>query len=67
MATSVNPQATKMRIKRGERSPPRNLFCSGRIRQGPTLRFLARPRDEVMIDVEKATENKFASFTVNRI
>ena len=55
LKTSVAPQAKKMKINRGERSPPRHFFCSGRIRQGPTFRFLARPRAEVMTDVEKAT------------
>ena len=54
---NVNPQAKNMRRKRGERSPPRYLFVSGRIRQGPTFRFLARPREEEMIEVENATKN----------
>ena len=30
------------------------LLCSGSIRQGPTFRFLARPRDELIVDVEMA-------------
>ena len=58
LPTSVKPQAKKMRTNRGERSPPRYLFCSGRIRQGPTFRFLARPREEVMTDVENATKKR---------
>ena len=46
---SVNPQAKKMTTKRGERRPP-----SGRILQGPTFRLLARPREEVITELEKA-------------
>ena len=42
---SVRPQAKKRRRNRAENR-------SGRIRHGPTFRFLARPREEVMIDVE---------------
>ena len=55
LKTSVAPQAKQMRMNCGERSPPRQLFCSGRIRQGPTFRFLPRAREEEMTDVEKAT------------
>merc|ERR1712172_240565 len=61
LPTIVKPQTKKMRRNRGERSPPSCLFCSGRIRHGPTFRFLARPRDEVMTDVEKATKNRTES------
>ena len=46
---SVRPQAKKTRTNRGERSPPRQFPSSGTIRQGPTFRFLARPRDDVMM------------------
>ena len=58
LTRNVRPQAKKMRMNRGERSPPRHLFCAGRILHGPTFRFLARPKEEVMIDVEKATRKK---------
>ena len=34
----------------GEKSP----FCSGRMRQGPSFRFFARPREDVITDVVKA-------------
>ena len=54
---NVHPQAKNIRRKRGERSPPRHFFISGRIRQGPTFRFLARPREEVIIEVKNATRN----------
>ena len=49
LPTSVNKQAKKMMTKRGERRPP-----SGRILQGPALRFLARPREEVITELAKA-------------
>merc|ERR1712218_306496 len=61
LPNSVNPHAKKMRMNLGERSPPRFVFCSGRIRQGPTFRFLARPREEVMMDDEKPTRNSTES------
>ena len=60
LLTRVRPQAKKMRTNRGERSPPRHLFCSGRIRHGPTFKLLARPRDDVKTDVVKATKNMVA-------
>ena len=58
LPTRVKPQAKKTRMNFGERNSPRYLFCSGRIRHGPTFRFLERPREEVMIDVEKATKKR---------
>ena len=58
---NVNPHAKKMRRKRCERSPPKYLFISGRIRQGPTFKFLARPREVVMIEVENAIKNSIES------
>ena len=52
LTRNVRPQAKKMRMNLGERSPPKHLLCAGRIRHGPTFRFLARPREEVMMEVE---------------
>ena len=62
--TNVEPQAKKISRKRGERRPPRQAFCSGRIRQGPTFKFLARPREEVRMDVENATKKSTESVLV---
>ena len=61
LLTSVRLQAKKMMMNRGERRPPKFSFCSARIRLGPTPRFLARQREEVMIDVEKATMKRIKS------
>ena len=49
LPTSVNKQAKKMTMNRGEKKPP-----LGRILQGPTFRLLARPREEVITELEKA-------------
>ena len=64
MPKSVTLQATKMRTNRDEIRPPRFFFCSGRILHGPTFRFLARPRDDEMIEVEYTTKKTITSFPV---
>ena len=65
LATRTKQQEKNMRMKRGERSPLKHLFCSGRIRHGPTFKFLARPKDEVMTDVENAVMNRTMSFPLS--
>ena len=37
LATRTKQQEKNMRMKRGERSPPKHLFSLGRIRHGPTF------------------------------
>ena len=68
---NVRLHAPKMRRKRGERSPLRCRFCCSRIRDGPTFRFLASPREEVMTDEEKPkrkrTESKLSTLCLSKM
>ena len=49
LASKCETAGEEKRRKIGEKSP----LSSGRIQQGPSFRFLARPREDVIYDVVK--------------